>query len=97
MTTLKLRDEALADLEAIGEYGVAQFGLAAAEAYLRTIDAVVERLRQFPLSGRIREELASDVRSASAGQHYIFYRYAEDHVSVVRILHKSRDAEVWLS
>ena len=92
MTTLRLREEALADLVNIYDYGARSFGWIAAEAYLQSIDGALEQLKRHPLSGTAKPELATDLRSLSHRQHHIFYLFAEDHVSVVRILHKSMDA-----
>ena len=97
MTTLRLREEALADLSVIGDYGASNHGWPAAEAYLASIDGTLDQLKRYPLSGMARPELADDLRSLSFRQHYIFYLFSNDHVSVIRILHKSMDAERWLT
>ncbi len=97
MTTLRLRDEALADLTNIGDYGATNHGWPAAEAYLASLDGALEQLKRYPLSGMARPELANDLRSLSFRQHHIFYLFSDDHVSVIRILHKSMDAGRWLA
>lgn len=97
MMTLRLRDEALADLANIADYGASNHGWPAAEAYLQSIDGALEQLKQYPLSGMARHELTDNLRSLSFRQHHIFYLLSDDHVSVVRILHKSVDAERWLA
>ncbi len=63
MTTLRLRDEALADLTNIGDYGASNHGWPAAEAYLASLDGALEQLKRYPLSGMARPELADDLRS----------------------------------
>lgn len=97
MITLRLREEALADLTDIADYGAINHGWAGAEAYLASIDSALEQLRRYPLSGMARPELADDLRSLSFRQHHIFYLFSDDHVSVIRILHKSMDAARWLT
>jgi toxin ParE1/3/4 len=97
MTTLRLREEALADLSSIGDYGASNHGWLVAEAYLQSIDGALEQLKRYPLSGIARSELAINLRSLSFRQHHIFYQFSNDHVSVVRILHKTMDAERWLA
>ena len=97
MTTLRLRKEALADLVNIGDYGASNHGWPAAEAYLQSIDGALEQLKSYPLSGMARPELADNLRSLSFRQHHIFYLLSDDHVSVVRVLHKSMDSERWLA
>jgi plasmid stabilization system protein ParE len=42
-----------------------------------------------------RPELADGLRSLSFRQHHIFYLFLDDHISVLRILHKSMDARRW--
>ena len=96
MTTLRLREEALADLARIADYGTSNHGWPVAEAYLLSIDGALEQLQRYPLSGMARPELANGLRSLSFRQHHIFYLFSDDHVSIVRILHKSVDAERWL-
>lgn len=96
MTTLRLREAALADLANIADYGASTHGWPAAEAYLQRIDDALEQLKRYPLSGMARPELANDLRSLSFRQHHIFYLFLDDHISVVRVLHKSMDAERWL-
>ncbi len=93
MTTLRLREEALADLAKIADYGASAHGWPAAEAYLQSIDGALEQLKLYPLSGMARPEFAVGLRSLSFRQHHIFYLFSDDHISVVRVLHKSMDAE----
>jgi toxin ParE1/3/4 len=95
MTTLRLREEALADLANIADYGAITHGWPAAEAYLQSIDGALEQLKRYPLSGMARPKLADGLRSLSFRQHHIFYLFLDDHISVLRILHKSMDAERW--
>jgi toxin ParE1/3/4 len=97
MTTLRLREEALADLANIADYGASSHGWPAAEAYLQSIDGALEQLKSYPLSGVARPELAIGLRSLSFRQHHIFYVFLNDHVSVVRVLHKTMDAERWVN
>lgn len=97
MITLRLREAALADLANITDYGARTHGWPAAEIYLQSIDGALEQLKRYPLSGMARLDLANDLRSLSIRQHHIFYLFSGDHISVVRVLHKSMDAEQWLS
>jgi toxin ParE1/3/4 len=96
MTTLRLREEALADLAKIADCGAANHGWTAAKAYLQSIEGALAQLQRYPLSGMARPELAPELRSLSFRQHHIFYLFAGNHASVVRILHKAVDAERWL-
>ena len=96
MTTLKRRAEAVADLREIGRYGAGEHGPEVAAAYLQRIDDAMEMLKKFPQIGMPRDELRIGLRCLPVRQHHIFYRYAEGHISVVRVLHKARDAQRWL-
>lgn len=96
MTTLRLREEALADLTNIADYGASTHGWSVAEAYLTSIDGALKQLKRYPLSGMARPELADNLRCLSFRQHHIFYLFSDDHVSVIRILHKSMDTGRWL-
>ncbi|MGI8405983.1 MAG: type II toxin-antitoxin system RelE/ParE family toxin [Thermomicrobiales bacterium] len=44
--------------------------------------------------GRIRFDIASDVRSIPVGQHVIYYHPTEDAIIIRRIVHGRRDVHV---
>ncbi len=48
-------------------------------------------LADFPEGGRLRPEIAPDVRSTLVKPYVIFYRYRQETVHILRILHGSRD------
>lgn len=64
-----------------------------ASVQLRAIDRTVNRLTQWPLSGRARDELIAGVRSIVVGQYVVFYRASDDLVEIIRVLHGSRDID----
>lgn len=82
---------AFADLAEIGEYGEAQFGGAAADAYQDDIDRSFERLADFPYSGEAKPGWGSGLRCLVCNRHRIVYRVDGDTVRISRILHHSRD------
>ncbi len=96
MATLALRAGAVADLRGIMIYSEAHYGVELADAYMRAIGRSFDRLRDFPEIGEPRHDLAANLRSLPCGEHRIFYRYAEGHISVVRVLHKAMDERKWL-
>jgi plasmid stabilization system protein ParE len=51
MPGYRLSTEAVADLESIGEFGIAAFGLAQALKYLLALESRFELLAQFPRVG----------------------------------------------
>jgi toxin ParE1/3/4 len=63
------------------------------------IDTIREKCRllvQFPEMGRLRDEIAPNVRSILAGSYLIFYRPTQDALQIVRILHGARDIKnIW--
>jgi toxin ParE1/3/4 len=82
---------ARADLVEIGEYGDAQFGWAAADAYLLDIERAFGRLADFPQSGEARPTWGHGFRCLVCNRHRIVYRLRGTTVEIFRILHHSRD------
>ncbi|MCC6763871.1 MAG: type II toxin-antitoxin system RelE/ParE family toxin [Deltaproteobacteria bacterium] len=90
MSRVTKRPEAEADLLEIAVY-IAQDDLAASD---RFIDAVAEKLdflARHPTMGRLRPELAPNLRSFPIGQYVIFYRPTRNGIDVVRVLSGARD------
>lgn len=88
---LRLRAAAVHDMDAIFDYGIAMHGAAAAEAYARSLQAVMDRPIDFPALGVNREDLRPGLRSLPAGEHRIFYRIEKSEIVVARVLHKAMD------
>lgn len=51
----------------------------------------VSSLRHKPTRQRLRPELGVGVRAVATGNYLIFYRVAPDTVSIVRVVHGSRN------
>ena len=47
--------------------------------------------RKRPGMGRLRDELAVDLRSFPVGRYVIFFRPLSNGVNIVRVLHSARD------
>lgn len=90
MGRVLLTRQAEADLLEIWSY-VAADNPAAADDLLDDVDATCARLADAPHSGRLRGELAPNLRSLPVGNYVIFYRPEEDWVVVIRVLHGARD------
>ncbi|MBV8488114.1 MAG: type II toxin-antitoxin system RelE/ParE family toxin [Planctomycetaceae bacterium] len=73
----------LADLE--------QKNPAAADRYAARFEDKARLLANFPEGGRLRPEVAPDVRSTLVKPYVIFYRYCQETVQILRILHAQRD------
>jgi toxin ParE1/3/4 len=91
MAKVILSRMAYTDLVDIGEYGAAQFGSMAADAYQDAIDHAFERLTSYPLSGEAMPAFGANVRCLVCNRHRILYRIEDDTVRIVRVLHHSRD------
>lgn len=85
MLNLIWRTSAAYQLDAIGDFISLRNG-PAAERLVQTIHAGVERIRQFPQSGRPGRVLGT--RELIAHPNYIvIYRVTEDAIIVLRVLH----------
>ena len=71
--------------------GLEQKSPAVADRYAALFDNKARFLAQFPESGRLRPEIAPDVRSTLVKPYVIFYRYRQETVQILRILHGNRD------
>lgn len=96
MGEVRLRAAAAIDLAAILEYSAAQFGDAAAEAYLRSFERAFDLLCNHPNAGVTHPDIEPAVRCLSHRRHRIFYDVEGDTVWVVRILHHAMDERRWL-
>lgn len=86
-----LSRKADADLDDILDYSIAAHGRTVAEAYLRTINAALDTLADYPELGMARSDLQPSLRSLPTGGHRIFYMIFDQEISVVRVLHKAMD------
>ena len=91
MRTLEYRRQAERDLDGIKDY-IARDNPRRALSFIRELRRVCERLADNPLMGRARPELRPNLRSFPYGDYLIFYRPLRDGVSIVRVLHGSREA-----
>ena len=81
---------ALEQLNDLAEY-IALDKPDAARALIGKVVDVVARLEQFPLSGRVPEELPSSVyREVVVPPCRIFYRYSDEKVFIIHIMREER-------
>jgi toxin ParE1/3/4 len=85
-------DEADNDLVQIFSY-LNQRSSQATQSILDDIDRCFVNLTSFPLRGSPRPDLGRDVRSAIVSPYLILYAARRDHVTILRVLHGSRDIE----
>jgi toxin ParE1/3/4 len=81
------------DLDEIWFY-IALDNVAAADNLLDDVDSSCQLLAMQPKAGRLRPELAPELRSFPVGRHVVFYRPQDDGIEVVRVLHGARDIEL---
>ena len=91
MTELIWSPRSIADLEEIRAY-IAADSIAWAELTVQRLVATVERLRQFPDSGRmVPERQAPQLREVVSGHFRIVYRRTPDLVEIATVFRGSRD------
>ncbi|MBB4614743.1 type II toxin-antitoxin system RelE/ParE family toxin [Novosphingobium taihuense] len=93
MPRIILSRAAQRDLSEIIEYGEAEFGAAAADAYNDEIEERFERLVDHPLIGEAKDSWGEGVRQLPCNRHRIIYRVLGNTVRIIRILHHSRDVQ----
>jgi toxin ParE1/3/4 len=88
-----LRAKADADLLDIFEYiAISSGDVGRAERFIARLRSKCDDLAALPGQlGRSREELAPGLCSTPWRDYLILFRYAEDRVEIVRILHGARD------
>ncbi|MBV9636198.1 MAG: type II toxin-antitoxin system RelE/ParE family toxin [Methylobacteriaceae bacterium] len=95
MRRLEYTAEARQDLEEIFEYLAIQMGGSdLARSFVERIEAQCSKLASLPgILGRPRPELRADLRSFPFGAYIVFFRYLEDKLEVVKIVHSHRDLD----
>jgi toxin ParE1/3/4 len=78
------------DLEIILE-DLSQRGPALAERFATGFNEKSQLLARFPEMGRLRPEIATNLRSTLVDPYVLFYRLQGDVVQIIRILHGKRD------
>ena len=60
--------------------------------YREALDRALDSLRTYPERGRVRDDVAVDIRGLPVQQHVIYYRIEAGTVRVLRIFHVKMDA-----
>lgn len=90
MNPIHFTRRAVADLNEIYDF-IAQDSPSTAISFIDLLEDECKVLAQSPKIGRLREELAQNLRSFSVGNYVIFYRPVERGIEIIRILHSARD------
>lgn len=90
MAQIRWTSQALADLEAIGDF-IARDAPSFAEVFVDRIFVAVERLGAFPRSGRALPEIGEEnLREIIFGSYRIVYLLNSDEVSILTVFHSAR-------
>lgn len=92
MSQLRVSPDARGDLADIWWF-IAQNHEPAANKIIITITKKFDELLASPGMVRERNEILLGLRSFSVGKYLILYRYIEDGIEVVRVVHGARDIE----
>jgi len=93
MRQIRLSPKARADFNSIWDYSAQRWGVDQAEEYVRALHATMKLLAASPHLGRSIDDTRQGYFKFPAASHIIFYRMTARHLDVIRILHKSMDAE----
>jgi addiction module RelE/StbE family toxin len=82
--------QALADLEAIGDF-IARDASSFAQVFVDRVFEAVKRLEAFPRSGRVVPEIdREDIREIIFGSYRIVYLVSKDEISILTVFHSAR-------
>ncbi|NES24466.1 MAG: type II toxin-antitoxin system RelE/ParE family toxin [Symploca sp. SIO3E6] len=90
MAYINWTSQALADLEAIGDF-IARDASGFAQIFVERVFEAVERLESFPRSGRIVPEIGQEeIREIIFGSYRIVYLVSDNEISILTVFHSSR-------
>ena len=87
----KLSEAAAHDIEQLLDQSILDFGLLQTEAYYHDLTHCLALLADNPEMGNSAEEIRSGYRRFPHASHVIFYTQQNDHILIIRILHKRMD------
>jgi toxin ParE1/3/4 len=85
--------EAIADINHLWEYYAEVAGRSTADKLLREIVKTVAVIDDFPLAGRMRDDIRPGLRSLAVAPQIVFYRFKDDRTEIVRVLDGRQDIE----
>lgn len=80
-----------ADIQAIAEFSLQQWGFARTEQYILGLHETFRILAEFPDLGRDANDIRTGYRRIETASHSVFYRKTETGVLIVRVLHQHMD------
>jgi toxin ParE1/3/4 len=92
MTDLfRLTKPAIQDIEEIADYIAQQSGLEQSENFLSKLESKFSKIVNFPLLGRKRDEILTDIRTISSDKYLILYIPIGDDIEILRVVSGYRD------
>jgi toxin ParE1/3/4 len=89
--SIELSPKALADLDAIWEFSLHNWGEARSETYVRAINAALELVASNPQVARDAGSIRPGLLKYNVGSHVVFFRVSDRALVVSRILHGRMD------
>jgi toxin ParE1/3/4 len=89
---IRQSDLARDDLDEIW-FSIAIENMPAADKLIDRLNALLQRLLEFPEMGVTRDEIRPGVRSFPYGNYLVFYRQMPYGIAVVRVVYGGRDLE----
>jgi toxin ParE1/3/4 len=90
--SLSLTEAAEADLVEIWQF-IAEDSVSKADSLLASLDDKAATLARNPEIGRLRPELADELRSFPIGNYILFYTCTPEGILIARVLHGAQDIE----
>jgi toxin ParE1/3/4 len=84
------------DMREIWLFGVLTWGEGQADRYADMIDAGIRGLGAQPYMRQGAEGVSPGLRRLIVGWHVVFHRVGDEAVRIIRVLHQSRDAGLWV-
>ena len=90
MAKLRFTRPARQDLDDIWAY-IGRDNPDAAGDFVDRIGATCRRISEMPYMGRDRPDILAGIRSFAVGRYLILYRFSDDSVEILRVIHSARD------
>lgn len=88
---VRLKAEAIIDLQGIADYGVAHWGIPRARDFMTSLIEAIEGLALRPNGGRPRSNLVGGLRSTRHRGYLVFFVLENFHPVVVAVLSERHD------
>lgn len=93
---IEIQSQAFVDLEEIYSYSFITFGEIKANDYAQNLNAKIESLIENPYVGYDYSFIAIGLQRLIVESHSVFYRVDTEVITIIRVLHQSRDVIKYL-